>query len=55
MRNYDNNLYVLTIGSVKHKWLKIETKGQQPEARYQHKMYILESLNYLVIVGGRRF
>ena len=50
----DNKLYRLSIGTKKHEWSVVETKGPQPVARFQHAMHFLRHSNLVILLGGRR-
>jgi len=48
-----NNLKILKIGRSSLRWIRPQTIGQPPEARYLHTMVFCRSLNMLIIYGGR--
>ncbi len=48
-----NQLWILVLGKKTLEWIKPETKGKPPAARYFHTMNYYERGNYLIIHGGR--
>ena len=48
-----NQLWILLMGKKPLEWLKVDTKGKPPIARYFHTMNFYERGNYVIIHGGR--
>lgn len=48
-----NDLHILRIGRPKLEWVKPETKGKRPPARYAHSADFIAKKNILIIFGGR--
>ena len=48
-----NQLWILLMGKKPLEWIKVDTKGKPPIARYFHTMNFYERGNYVIIHGGR--
>lgn len=48
-----NQLHILRVGIKPLQWFQPETKGQTPLPRYGHAMHYIESMNCILIYGGR--
>jgi len=48
-----NQLWTLLMGKKPLEWIKVDTKGKPPIARYFHTMNFYERGNYVIIHGGR--
>ena len=48
-----NQLWILLMGKKPLEWIKVDTKGKPPIARYFHSMNFYERGNYVIIHGGR--
>ena len=48
-----NQLWILLMGKKPIEWIKVDTKGKPPIARYFHTMNFYERGNYVIIHGGR--
>ena len=48
-----NQLWILLMGKKPLEWIKVDTKGKSPVARYFHTMNFYERGNYVIMHGGR--